>query len=46
MKHKEMEAYYVDNQREKWKTYESIIVCDEWMRLTKLLILWCIPKAS
>ena len=42
MKYKEMKAY-VDNQREKWKTYECIIVCDKWMGLTKLLILWCIP---
>ena len=38
MEYKDMEDY-VNIQREKWKTYECIIMCDGWVGLTKLSII-------
>ena len=38
MEYKDMEGY-VNVQREKWKTYECMIMCDEWIGPAKLSII-------
>ena len=38
MEYKDMEAY-VNIQKEKWKTYGCMIMCDEWTGSTKLSII-------
>ena len=38
MEYKDMEGY-ANVQREKWKTYECMIMCDEWIEPAKLSII-------